>query len=450
MSKNLVHGGWLFLTALAMLLITACAGTPETAPTTATITQTVVAPNPTSTPQPLSTPTPPEPQPSPTSAPPPGPLVFRNGLVVTAAGEDPIPGGAVVIENGRISAVGPEAGLTFPEGAVVIDLEGRTILPGLVDARASALLKFLNPEDGQLDSVYVEVYLRGPLKTGVTTLRATGWTWEEMQHTPELKAALQAYGNTVPTVLIAGASLAHSEGPAVTKYYPDQTVGVGSVEEARQTTEDIIELGADQVNFLMSSGPSLNDPPEERVPLLTLEMLTEIVEAAHAQGKQVVGQALFPEEAFTAIEAGVDGFTSWPSLTEPMPEDLIEEIVSHSIPVLSGFSVVVPQEGDVRRFLDAGGTLVFGTFAPNSGVSPVSEFLLMEVQGMTPMEMITSATFHAANAIGLGDVVGTLEVGKQADIIVVDGDLFEDNFTSVIGDVVYVVKNGELVVQPDV
>jgi len=376
-------------------------------------------------------------------------LVFRNGLVITATGADPIPNGAVVIENGLITAVGPESDITIPEDAHIIDLEGKTILPGLINARASDLLGRLQLEEGQIDSVPAQVYLVGPLETGVTTLRATGWTWEEMQATPELKKALEAYGNTIPTVVVAGSSLAHSDGPAYKKYYPDQTVGVGTVEEARQRTGEIIQLGVDQVNFLMSSGPSLRESLEERSPVLTLEMLTAIVETAHAQDKRIIGQALFPEEAMTSIDAGVDELMAWPSLTEPLPEELLQKIVSHSIPVLSGFSVGVPQEGDVRRFLDAGGTLVFGTFAPNSGAKPAAEFGLMELHGMTPMEMIQAATVNAANVLEMGDVVGTLEVGKQADIFVVDGNLMEDNFVATIGKVLYVVKNGELVVEPE-
>ncbi|HSG43892.1 MAG TPA: hypothetical protein VLA72_12125 [Anaerolineales bacterium] len=158
------------------------------------------------------------------------------------------------------------------------------------------------------------------------------------------------------------------------------------MEEARQKTEEIIALGADQVNFMLSTGLSLHDSPEEREPLLTLEMLSTIVETGHAQDVMVVGQAFFPEEALVAIEAGVDEITSWPSLTEPMTEELIQSLASNSVPTLSGVSVGAPQEGDVRRFLDAGGTLVFGTFFPNSGASPKDEFSLMELQGMTPLK----------------------------------------------------------------
>ena len=264
-----------------------------------------------------------------------------------------------------------------------------------------------------------------------------------------LRTALESHGNTVPSILISRTSLAHVESSAYTIYYSHDTVGVGTVEEARQITDKIIELGADQVNFVMTVGPAMFDPLEARKSVLTLEQLNAIVETAHDQDTLVVGQALFPEEAFVSIEAGVDQLTAWPAITEPMSNELLTAIVSHSVPVLSGFSVGTPFEGDVRRFLDAGGTLVFGTFAPHSGATPPNEFRLMELHGMTPMEMIQSATVNAADALEIGELVGTLGVGKQADIIVVDGDLLKDGFVTTIGKVVYVVKNGELVVQPE-
>ena len=73
----------------------------------------------------------------------------------------------------------------------------------------------------------------------------------------------------------------------------------------------------------------------------------------------------------------------------------------------------------------------------------------MELHGMTPMEMIQSATVNSARVLEMEDSIGTLEVGKQADIIILDGNPLEDNFLTTIGNVVYVVKNGELVVKPE-
>ena len=162
-----------------------------------------------------------------------------------------------------------------------------------------------------------------------------------------------------------------------------------------------------------------------------------------------MGQAIFADEALTSVNAGVDELLSWPTPTEPMPEELIQVIVTQSVPVVSGFSAAAPQEGDLRRFLDEGGTLVYGTLAPNTGGTPVSEFRIMETRGMTPVEMIQSATANAAKVLEMEDKIGTLEVGKQADIIVLEGNPLEDNFLTTIGHVVYVVKNGELVVKPE-
>jgi len=376
-------------------------------------------------------------------------LVLHNGLVVTSTGDEPIANGAVVIENGLITAVGPEASITFPEGATVIDLEGRTIMPGIVDARASDLLNRLEIDEGQISTVPLELYLRNPLKTGVTTVRATGWNWDDMQDIAEYRTALNSHGNTIPSVVIVGTGLAHSESSGYTKYYADQLVGVGTADEARQKTEEIIQLGADQVSLAMSTGPSLNEAPEERAPVLTLEQVQAIVETAHAQDKLVVGQAIFAEEAMTVVNGGLDELLSWPTPIEHMPEELIETLVTHSIPVVSAFGAAAPQEGDVRRFLDAGGTLVFGTLSPSTGTEPIDDFRIMELSGMTPMEMIMSATANAAYVLELSDVIGTLEVGKRADVIVLDGNIFEDNFLNTINNVVYVIKNGELVVQPE-
>ena len=77
----------------------------------------------------------------------------------------------------------------------------------------------------------------------------------------------------IPSVIIVGTGLAHSESSGYTKYYHDQLVGVGTVEEARQMTDELIELGIHQVSFAMSTGPSLNESPEERLPVLTSDQL---------------------------------------------------------------------------------------------------------------------------------------------------------------------------------
>jgi imidazolonepropionase-like amidohydrolase len=223
------------------------------------------------------------------------------------------------------------------------------------------------------------------------------------------------------------------------------------VDEAQETAAQLIQAGVDQIGFVQSVTQEAGNGSHDGLPpTLSDDQLGAIVEVAHQNGVWVTGQAVFPDEAKIILDAGVDELANWPSQAIPIPDDLLQTLVSRSTPVVSGFNVLPPQEGDIRRFLDAGGMLVFGTYAPNSGSihKPYREFQVMSLNDMTPMEMIQSATANAAYAVGLGDAVGTLEVGKQADVIVVDGDPFED-FRVMREEMVYVVKGGELVVQPE-
>ena len=101
----------------------------------------------------------------------------------------------------------------------------------------------------------------------------------------------------------------------------------------------------------------------------------------------------------------------------------------------------------MRRFLDADGTLAFGTDDQGGlSIPPWDEIDQMLKLGMTPMEVIVAATANAAQVIGLGDELGTLEVGKQADIIVANGNPLQD--MTVLQDLMVVIKGGEVIVQP--
>lgn len=375
-------------------------------------------------------------------------IVIHNGLVFTATEDGPIPNGAVVITQGRITAVGPEADLELPDDAVRIDAEGGTILPGLIDARASVLINKLPISDGEFAGINLRLYLTNTINAGVTTVRATGWDIETLPDLNEFRQALAEYGNTVPSVVIAGL-LTHTEGN-VFEIYPDENIGVATLEEAQQATEALIEAGADQIGYLQAIPPDRRavNTAELRTGL-SVEQQVAIVEAAHDHGLRVIAQTAFPEDAAAAVAAGVDEIISWPDghLDQPLADELIQALVDNEVPLLTGFSVnaIRPHENDVRRFIEAGGTVVFGTFAPNSGsVNPYNEMRLMSLlSDMTPDEILVTATANAAHAVGLGDEIGSLEVGKRADILIVEGNALED--MRAIRDVLFVIKNGQIV-----
>jgi imidazolonepropionase-like amidohydrolase len=376
------------------------------------------------------------------------PTVIVNGALIDGTGADPIQDAAVIVDQGVIIATGPEAELELPDDATVIDAGGGTILPGIIDVRASDLLNRLDVKDGQINKIDLELSLVRAIQAGVTTVRATGWDWREKPDVAALRAALESHGNTVPTVVLVGPFLTRTGGVSH-RIYPDQTIGVATVEEARQATEDLIAQGLDQIGVLLALPPSGrvitgDEPP----PDMSLEMQRAIVEAVHARDVRVITQAVFPDDAAVAVAAGADEIPSWPAIDAPLPDDLIQALVDRSVPILTGYSVgFKPHQGDARRFIDAGGTIVFGTFAPNSNA--LSDYyhemdLMSSLGEMTPMEIIVSATANAAEVVGLGDEIGTLEAGKKADIIVVDGNPLDD-LTVFRDGVTVVMKGGDIV-----
>lgn len=379
-----------------------------------------------------------------------GPFVIRNGTVITATGVDPIANGAVVIADGVIMDVGPEAEIEIPDGAQVIDAGGGTILPGLIDTHVH-VLNYLQIEDGEIANLGLEAHLRGAIRAGVTTLWDVGSSYGERAKLDGLRAALAAHGDSIPAVIVTGHVLSHADG-AFASTWPKNTIGVTSVEEAQASAQGLVDAGVDHIKIALTTRPfataPVGDPPEEISPSLSEDMIRAIVDVAHANGLRVTAHVLDLREAVIALAAGVDVFAHWPSSTQPFPDEVLQMVADAGVPIVGTFTVVQPIEGDMRRFLDAGGSILYGTDGPPAGALKRTrrEFDFMHKE-MSPMEMILAATAHAARALGLEDQIGTLAPGLQADIIIVGGDLLED--FSAIEDVKFVFNNGALVVQPD-
>jgi len=376
-------------------------------------------------------------------------IAIHNGQLFAATGDGPISNGAIVITDGYISAVGSESDVIFPEGATLIDAEGGTIMPGLIDARASTLINRLEISENQIDEISLTLFLTKPLQAGVTTIRAMGWDYTAQPDLSDLRNALADYGNNVPTLVFVG-MITHAEGN-VFEIYPEDSIGVINLEEMQEAAEDLIQAGADRLGVLQPIPPDIRASRNQLIGL-SKEQQTAFTELMHKKDLRVIAQTSYPEDALAAVSAGVDELAVWPhGSDEPLPEDLIQALVNNSVSVLTGFSVGVvrPYEDDVRRFIDSGGVIVFGTFAPNSTSlhRPLNEMRQMTYFDMTPYEILISATANASEAVGLGDLVGTLEVGKQADIIIVQGNPL-DNIED-IEDVMTVIKAGEVVYQLD-
>jgi imidazolonepropionase-like amidohydrolase len=362
-----------------------------------------------------------------------GTLVLVHGLLIDGTGAEPVPDAAVVVRNGRIVAVGPSSGIEVPGGARIIDVQGAAILPGFINAH--------------VHHGYDESNLRAWAQAGVTTVRDLGtqsrWAssgsgvFEDRDglNAEPINARLVAAGPIVTTVGGYG-------GHAVT-----------STEDARDKVNELIDRGADLVKIAIE-----DDLQGRRWPMLTAAEMAAIVEAAHLRGVRVAAHVSRAEHVRMAIEAGVNDVNHM--AIDPVPADVLERMVGEGmawVPTLELWDGVSRRYGltwdataawNLRRFVEAGGIVALGTdydgyTTPFDLGMPVTEIRLMHDAGMTPMQIIEAATRNAAAVCGLADTLGTIEVGKIADVIVVRGNPLDD--VLVLQEVTVVIHNGVVI-----
>lgn len=387
-------------------------------------------------------------------------LVVMNGTVIDGTGRPPITDGMVVVQGDRIAAIGKAKSYRVSEGATVIDAGGGTILPGIIDSHTH--------------STHEASVRRAFLIDGVTSVCNLGTAMErlplfDVDSVPEGPAARGFWAGPIIT------------GPGG---YPGPVYGtqfsyeVGSIEEARAAVTDLLDRGASVIKIALVPGPGLLD----------LERTRAIVEEAHIRGALVRAHVFLPYLVEDIVlPAGVDVIEHQPfpilsnnerrrilasddpltllfDVIAPEYERLLIRIVKKGItmvPTLDGHMGTLFRKTDrsreeqltiemhleaARRFHALGGILALGT--DYGGVRhieegmPLIEMRMLEAAGLTPMQVIESSTRHAAAVCGQGENLGTLEVGKLADIIVVDGDPLTD--LRVMDNVITVIKGGVL------
>jgi len=395
---TLLIGRRRFVVSLLMLLLlaAACVGLPSepTAP-------------PVASPTPVSAP--------PTAAPGQPVLALVGGALIDGTGAPPIPDAVIVIRGNRIAAAGPRADVIIPADATLIDVSGTTILPGFINAHVH----------GGYDATALTAWAQG----GVTTVRDLATRpnlvdfalRDETRTRPEL-ARLVAVGPmvTVPD----GYPIAYWGMPALT---------VTSAEEAREKVTALLDQGADLIKIALESGAIFG----QKMAMLSPEEAAAVVQVAHGRGKPVSAHVTVAADLPAALDAGVDDIAHM--ATDRVSDDVIRRMVEadvYWVPTLELWqgvglrSAAIPD--NLRRFVVAGGKVALGTDyqgAPNIEFDlgmPITEIELMAQAGMTPMQIIVAATEHAAHVCGLAQELGTLEPGKLADVLVVEGDPLTD------------------------
>ncbi|WP_207229298.1 metal-dependent hydrolase family protein [Ktedonosporobacter rubrisoli] len=386
-------------------------------------------------------------------------LAITNATIIDGTGNDPIENGTLLIEGERISAVGSSNQVSIPGSATVIDAQGANVLPGLIDTHVHFLMEYPNVVNNLLTPPSLRLLLavprmRATLDAGITTVRDAGGT------PAGVKMAVERGVVAGPRMQVSVSILSQTGGHGDGHYpccvdlglagkFADVPRGVvDGVEEVRKVTREILRAGADWIKLATSGGVlSTADAPTSSQ--LTVDEIATAVYEAAAQEKRCMAHAQGTQGIKNAIKAGVASIEHGIYLDDEAIEMMLEKGV-YLVPTLlapmavSKYSAqhpdIVPpmmaaksnnvMESHVRSFeraVKAGVKIAMGT---DSGVGKhgenSQELPLMVKYGMTPMQSIQASTLHAARLLHLDQQLGTLEVGKLADVILVDGDVLSD------------------------
>jgi imidazolonepropionase-like amidohydrolase len=370
-----------------------------------------------------------------------GLFALLGGTLIDGKGGEPLANSCIIVRNDRIEVAGPGDEVEIPEGAEVTDISGLTVLPGLIDAH------YHDEDSDTLTSLY--------LRNGVTSVRDPG-EWIESY------AKLRASGKKLPRLFLAGPHLDHYP-PA----YPADSYIVNDAEEARIAVDNLAAQGSTVIKVYYG---------------LPLGTIREVCDAAREYGLPVTAH-LEITNAKDAINAGLDGIehiTSFGTCLIPMREveiykqkvmadknarrrgryevwnsidltdnpqvDSLIEFLSGKQTFVSPTLAVFERRSDRGDSVDVGGftnMMKFVGMANAGGVRIVvgshsyvpyadlglafhREMELLKEAGLTNMQVIQAATMQNAKFLRVEDRLGSIEAGKIADLVIIEGNPLED------------------------
>ncbi len=381
-----------------------------------------------------------------------------NASIIDGSGRDPVRNGTVVIEGDVIESVG--AGIEPPRDAHVIDAGGGTVMPGMIDCHVHLYGKVVPVLERPRFPTSLQLFhsAKNALRTldsGFTAVRDAGGSPQGFKMAiaeglipgPRMRisvGALSQTGGHGDETMPSGVRLRSTSGAGAE--WPETMVD--GPDEVRRATRLLLRAGADFIK-LHASGGVLSPTDEPTDTGFNPEEIAIMVYEARTRGKTCMSHAQATQGIKNAVLAGVEsiehciypddetldemkrrGTFMVPTLIAPvwalryaerMPGSL------HPQSIRKAGEVVDAHKEAFRRALASGVRIAFGT---DQGVGPhgrnAEELEMMVEAGMTPMQAIVAATKTASECIHMSNEVGTLEAGKLADLLIVDGDPLAD------------------------
>ena len=403
-------------------------------------------------------------------------LVFTDARLIDARGTGPQDHMAVIVEDQTINWIGPSHLLETPDGATLVDVRGKTLMPGLIDVHVHICDGTTPNPIAEYTETIPFLAIQGVLnakaflEAGFTTVRSLGaFGYADVA----VKEAINQGLVPGPDILASGEMvIADGSGergfrrPEV--HVPESGMFTG-VEGARRAVRTQIYNGADIIKLIASGRVGSNAYTLPWDTEMTREEMAAVCDEAHRFGKKVAAHAYSSAAVTDCVMAGVDSIEHG-VLIDEATISLMAEHGTALVPTMSAFhSYLQPgaeqrfpayrlargrpmaeiQRRNFAKYLEYGLTLATGFDGPRPGRAAGTnglEMQLMVEAGMTAMQAIQAATKNASEVLGLKDQVGTIEVGKKANLIVVDGDPLAD--ISILQDqdrIQLVLKDGQIV-----
>lgn len=390
----------------------------------------------------------------------PGTTVIKNGQLVDGTGRPAVPNAAVIITEGIITYAGPAADAPPAPDARVIDAQGGTIMPGLIEAHIH--LTYFNVSELQdLDIKFPVEYVtlqsavnaKTALECGYTAARSGGClhnidVW--------MNKAIEEDMIPGPRLSTSGREICGAGG--LMDWNPDyRRIGMEGIvfivngpEQARTAVRKLVKDGIEWVKTYPTGDAASPDINDHHTLCMTFEEMHAVVATAHNHGLKVTGHCRATEGIRNALKAGYDAIEHGTF----MDDECLDLLLKRNVPMCPGlgFELFSVQRGkefglsqrvldghqetleagaeSCRKVLKAGGTMGLGgdygfAWTPHGTYAQELTFFVNYV-GFSPLDTIKCATLGGAKMMGRDKEIGTLEAGKLADVLVVKGDVLKD------------------------